>query len=339
MEMRWAANWWRLGITPEGKIRGGSLGMEISDLQATASSVRFSGRCERLVFPRSDGKTNVFPTISRPNFFQFAGINPGSFTLKADGKEVYTAMDTAWKTGKIIELGPDSEQAEQLRQVILKKNQLFFHRWRPENETYLFGFRKYEQGQNAREIPQFDPLVQAEEEKIAHLRKPVKRTYELISASSSAPAKASSQVGKKEKLTGEKDSDSSKETAASTEDKKHPFTPQPLPQLDLAPDLEINLFAENPQLAKPIQMNFDPQGRLLGGQLLGLSADRARPKGRRQNLDSGRYGWGRQSGQINRLRRRIAYSNRSRTRGRRMLCRAEHRVAPFPRHRRRWQSR
>ena len=46
-----------------------------------------------------------------------------------------------------------------LRSAIRKKNELFFHRWRPENWTYLFGFRKQEQGQNAVEIPQFDPLI------------------------------------------------------------------------------------------------------------------------------------------------------------------------------------
>ena len=31
-------------------------------------------------------------------------------------------------------------------------------RWRPQNETYLFGFRKHEQGKNAKEIAEFDPL-------------------------------------------------------------------------------------------------------------------------------------------------------------------------------------
>ena len=55
-------------------------------------------------------------------------------------------------------------QHEELRQTILKKNQLFFNRWRPENSTYLFLFRKHEQGRNAQEIPKFDPLIQAEEQ-------------------------------------------------------------------------------------------------------------------------------------------------------------------------------
>jgi glycosyltransferase involved in cell wall biosynthesis len=60
--------------------------------------------------------------------------------------------------------------AKELRKAVLKKNELFFHRWRPQNETYLFGFRKHEQGKNAAEVFQFDPLVEAEEKKIAELR-------------------------------------------------------------------------------------------------------------------------------------------------------------------------
>jgi lysophospholipase L1-like esterase len=61
------------------------------------------------------------------------------------------------------EKAPDNEKA---RQLIREKNELYFHRWRPQNETYLFGFRKHEQGKNGIEIPQFDPLVQAKEKAI-----------------------------------------------------------------------------------------------------------------------------------------------------------------------------
>ena len=50
---------------------------------------------------------------------------------------------------------------------IQAKNELFFHRWRPQNETYLFGFRKHEQGKNAAEIVQFDPLIAKAEADIA----------------------------------------------------------------------------------------------------------------------------------------------------------------------------
>ena len=57
----------------------------------------------------------------------------------------------------------DSSTAEKLRQLIIQKNRLYFHRWRPANETYLHLFRKHEQGNNAKELPMFEPLVKAKE--------------------------------------------------------------------------------------------------------------------------------------------------------------------------------
>jgi lysophospholipase L1-like esterase len=51
-------------------------------------------------------------------------------------------------------------KSDALVKLITDKNQLFFHRYRPQNETYLFLFRKHEQGNNAVEIPQFDPLIE-----------------------------------------------------------------------------------------------------------------------------------------------------------------------------------
>jgi hypothetical protein len=62
------------------------------------------------------------------------------------------------------------ERFDRVRAKIAAKNLLFFHRWRPQNETYLFGFRKHEQGQNAKEIPMFDPLIANIEAEIAKIR-------------------------------------------------------------------------------------------------------------------------------------------------------------------------
>jgi lysophospholipase L1-like esterase len=62
------------------------------------------------------------------------------------------------------------DKLEQLRQAVVAKNTLFFHRWRPQNETYLFGFRKHEQGKNAKEVAAFDPLIQQAEQRMEQLR-------------------------------------------------------------------------------------------------------------------------------------------------------------------------
>jgi len=88
----------------------------------------------------------------------------------------YTREGYEKLSAKLIEgLGlkmPDapSPALESLRQAVIAKDTLFFNRWRPHNETYLFGFRKHEQGQNAKEIPMFDPLIALGDEAIQKLK-------------------------------------------------------------------------------------------------------------------------------------------------------------------------
>jgi len=67
-------------------------------------------------------------------------------------------------------LGFSDPLSQKLKDTIVEKNRLFFHRWRPANETYLFLFRKHEQGNNAKEIPQFDPIIEKQEVEIEKIR-------------------------------------------------------------------------------------------------------------------------------------------------------------------------
>jgi len=108
------------------------------------------------------------------------GLPRGTFALRIDGQEVAVAKSERWAAGVPFVTGPDFDQAEALRAAIVAKNRLYFYRWRPQNSTYLFGFRKHEQGQNAAEIPQFDPLVEDAEARIHQLAAPLTRQYELI---------------------------------------------------------------------------------------------------------------------------------------------------------------
>jgi lysophospholipase L1-like esterase len=67
--------------------------------------------------------------------------------------------------------GVNTAEADTLRKTIIEKDRLFFNRWRPANETYLFGFRKHEQGRNAAEMDEFDPLVAQQDKKIDTIKK------------------------------------------------------------------------------------------------------------------------------------------------------------------------
>jgi lysophospholipase L1-like esterase len=116
-----------------------------------------------------------------PRKLQLQGLEPGRYTVKIDGQEVTRFdADDRGTASVALKTGPEWSQADLLRKTINEKNRLFFHRWRPENITYLFGFRSHEQGNNAIEVPRFDPLVEAKEREIARLRKPVPHAYEFI---------------------------------------------------------------------------------------------------------------------------------------------------------------
>lgn len=138
------------------------------------------------------------------------------------------------------ELGSDKAPGQVLRSAIRKKNELFFYRWRPANWTYLLGHRKHEQGQNAAELPEFEPLMAQWEARIAKLR-------DLKNQDPATVREVSALLAVEKQRAAEIPS---------------PTKPQPHPTFTVAEGFEVNLWAETPMLSKPIQMNFDERGRL-----------------------------------------------------------------------------
>jgi lysophospholipase L1-like esterase len=111
---------------------------------------------------------------------QISGLTPaGRFTLSSGTQPIATATGEQWNHGVQVLAGTDYQREEQLRKLIIAKNFDFFNFWRPDNDTYIFGYRKHEQGRNAVEIPRFEPLVEAKEAEIAKLRAPVPYGYVL----------------------------------------------------------------------------------------------------------------------------------------------------------------
>ncbi|CAN5593501.1 hypothetical protein BH10PLA2_BH10PLA2_28950 [soil metagenome] len=111
------------------------------------------------------------------------GLAPGRYRLLPDQpaspSDLASGTAEDWAKGVPVHLSGNVERVEKLRAEIIGKNVEYFNRYRPQNETYLFGFRKHEQGQNAREVPLFDGLVTEAEKRIAELRKAAKLTVIL----------------------------------------------------------------------------------------------------------------------------------------------------------------
>jgi lysophospholipase L1-like esterase len=113
--------------------------------------------------------------------FRVRSLNRGRYVLAINGRAVSDKEAKDWGESDFpVLIASDlRDRALELLAAIHEKNFLFFNRYRPQNETYLFLFRKHEQGNNAVEIPQFDPLIEEQEKIIAELKKPPKQKFEL----------------------------------------------------------------------------------------------------------------------------------------------------------------
>ena len=166
----------------------------------------------------------------------------GDNAIKIDGQVRAHVDDLHWRNGYVVAKNPDDEQADELRRVIIAKNQLHRYRIRPLNKTYIFLFRRHEMGHLGYEREDLERLVEEKEELIARLRAPRTHRYEL------------------ERL----------EPWTAPQDYSDHYVPDHIPPPDVvaeqnsfqvAEGFQVNLFAANPMIANPINLNWDRRGR------------------------------------------------------------------------------
>jgi putative heme-binding domain-containing protein len=227
--------------SPSGQVRFVFVGpIRHEDLRATrpglpdpAEHDALLGEYEKVIEQLAAEKQSPF---IRGEWRKAAGIDLAQGTdngihLTPRGYRAFAESFTAQLGWKSDAAGWDTETAAQrtLREAILRKNALFFHRSRPANYTYIFGFRKREQGRNAVEIPKFDPLVD-------------KAEANVIGISAGKPGTLAPEPASTTKLPV--------------------LPPLARPEFTLDNGLAMTLYAENPLLEKPVGMNWDTSGRL-----------------------------------------------------------------------------
>jgi hypothetical protein len=140
--------------------------VDITDYVATLDSVRFVMTPNRI--PSLGASTNVDNSEVNANqvHLQIPDLRAGRYGVYVDDTKVLRSTAAELETGVTLPTSYQHAVVKRAYELTAEKNTMFFHRHRPQNETYLFLFRKHEQGNNAVEIPQFDPIVDGFEEKI-----------------------------------------------------------------------------------------------------------------------------------------------------------------------------
>lgn len=167
---------WSLRLTAEGQVKE-AVGTSVKQMTKVGEGSLKFAILDTHLHPAPVSLTDLG---SEARGIVIEGLPAGRYLLKVAGKEVASGTAEQFAKGEVKFFGPSHEQAENLRKLIVEKNELFFHSYRPQNETYLRGFRKHEQGNNAVEIAQFAPLVKKMESQIAEMKQPKVRQFELV---------------------------------------------------------------------------------------------------------------------------------------------------------------
>lgn len=107
------------------------------------------------------------------------GLKKGFYTLTAGHEQIVTASAQEWEKGVDISQGPSFEQSSRIREMIIRKNELHFFQYRPLNQTYIIGFRKYEQGRHVQGLEEQNILIKWLEGQIILHAEPKEVTYQL----------------------------------------------------------------------------------------------------------------------------------------------------------------
>jgi lysophospholipase L1-like esterase len=109
---------------------------------------------------------DLFTPFSKENKYTTNGIHLSSKGYRKAGDLIATALTLPPPAIKI-----DSKKADDIRKTVIKKNSLFFHRWRPRNDAFVYGERKDEQRIAQEEPAQIEPFIAKQEAAITLLLK------------------------------------------------------------------------------------------------------------------------------------------------------------------------
>jgi len=216
---------WELAMSRRGGVES-SASCRVEKFRESKFGLRFEVHDERL------------PSLARtyPRVIKMGGLPRGSYALDIGGRRIARGSAEAFAKGVEIERGPDLERAENLRRAIVRKNRLFFYLLRPQNEAYIYLFRRHERGHHEGEQAQFAAMVREREEEIARLRSPRSRFWEIVK---------------------ERDYPDHEVPGGA----QPPDVEAELKRFQVADGFEVNLFASEPMVTSPINLSWDERGR------------------------------------------------------------------------------
>lgn len=160
----------------------------IEGLKVGDGTVRFERLDEALpmpIDPRAETATKLAPVLEELDVYELrvTGLKPGTYELSIDGEPATkaSAEELAQGVNLATRAGPITRQAQDVLDLVVKKNNLYFNRWR---NVQLFEFPRWAQSpetekSRAAELARLDQQIAEIEGQIDSARQPKKRLFEL----------------------------------------------------------------------------------------------------------------------------------------------------------------
>ncbi len=201
-----------------GKVEGG----QVSNIIQIKNGVRFDLQPDRLMAPWERVAITVASTEA-PQQVKIDGV------VRSEQAEAFAQT-------------PTHDQFDEIRRLVIEKNQFHRDKMRPLNLAYIYLFRQHEMGHLSHEIEDLEELVEGHEQVIASLNKTQTHRYE---------------IREQEGWKAPRDYPDHEVPL----DVPAPNIAEELRSFTLAEGLEISLFSGDPLIANPINLNWDTRGR------------------------------------------------------------------------------
>lgn len=174
-------------LTAAGKLVAAT-GCKITDSKVVAGVLSFTRQDAALpmpVNPQAEAVTKLIPLLTDLSLYELkvTGLTAPKYQLLVDHKPaaVFTAQELAQGCNLTLCAGPITEQARQLWNLVVEKNNIFFRRWR---EVQLYGPPEWVkspafEAARDKELARLDEQIAQLETKINALRQPLVHTFVL----------------------------------------------------------------------------------------------------------------------------------------------------------------
>ncbi|MCS7167644.1 MAG: SGNH/GDSL hydrolase family protein [Gemmatales bacterium] len=176
---------WEVTLDFKKKAVISARGTRVENVEWLEEGLRFTAHDQVLPNPAPEGSPADADEQAAQRRLTIDGLPDGQYQLFAENQLVAQGSSVQWSRGIVLVRDSTYQQARKLREIVIEKDILFFHRWRAHNGEYIYGRRSKPGGGNSgnptfpAEFAELDRLLEEMDRRLDEQAKPRPIHYRL----------------------------------------------------------------------------------------------------------------------------------------------------------------